>query len=154
MRLLTALLTCLALASTGCSTTQTVQTTKTATVKMVRSVAQAPQAGNSPQMDGHLQTALLAQGLVVRKMPMAGTRQATDADALISYVDVWRWDIAMYMQSITLQLHDADTGELLASATWQDSFLHAFRDPGPIVTGLVDEMFARLRASKPSVAQR
>ncbi len=38
-----------------------------------------------------------------------------DADALVTYVDRWMWDITMYMLELTITVEDAQSGYRLAS---------------------------------------
>jgi uncharacterized lipoprotein YmbA len=131
----------------GCSTTQNVTLTKMQYAKQIKSVAQVPEAGNSPEMDKHLESAVLAEKVAIKPPLPAGARKTSDADAIISYIDVWRWDLVMYLQSISIRLHDAESGDLLVSGEWRDSPLHGFRDAKLVVEGLTKEMFAKLRAA-------
>ncbi len=149
------LITRLALASlvsgiAACSTTQNVSLSRQVTDRPIKVVAQVADAGNSPEMDANLEAALLEQRLrLARKLP-EGTRKDPDADVLVSYVDVWRWDLTMYLQSVTLKVHDARSGELLATSSWKDSALHGWRNAKEVVGGLVDETFSKLRRTSPT----
>ena len=87
------------------------------------------------------------EGLSVRGKLPAGTKTAKNVDALVSYVDVWRWDIVMYMKNLTIKVHDADSGYLLAIGEWSDSALHGFRDAKLVMQGLVSEVLAKIRAT-------
>lgn len=78
---------------------------------------------------------------------LAGTRGNPPADANVSYVDVWRWDVTMYLKSLRIRMFDGRTGDLLASGEWSDSDLHGFRDAKGVVGDLVAEMMAKLRAA-------
>lgn len=137
-------------ALTACSTTQQVTLAKTTLARPLQSVAQVADAGNSEQMDGHLQTALAAQKLSVQPKLPAGTTTAKGVDALVSYVDVWRWDLVMYLKNLTIRITDAETGDLIAMGQWSDSALHGFRDAKLVTEGLLGEMLAKVRgATKP-----
>jgi hypothetical protein len=129
----------------GCATTQKVNVSKIEPVTSIKTVAQAPDAGNSADMDAVLTAALQTQGLTVKPALRAGTRKAQDVDAVVSYIDSWRWDIAMYLRKIDIQMFDARSGDLLVSGEWQDSPMHGFHDPLAVVQGLLAEMMARLR---------
>ena len=98
-------------------------------------------------MNGNLEAALLKQGFELKTPLQAGTRKSADADALISYVDVWRWDIVMYLRSLSVRLYDAQSGDLLVSGEWKDSPAHGFRDAKVVMDGLVTEVFAKLKAA-------
>jgi len=136
----------------GCATTQEVSVAKTDPVTSIKTVAQAPDAGNSPEMDAALTAALQLQGLTVKPAVRAGARKSADADAVVSYIDSWRWDLVMYLQKINVRMYDARSGDLLVSGEWKDSPMHGFRDPQLIVQGLVAEMMARLRGEAVPVA--
>lgn len=130
----------------GCSTQQQVTLAKASPPK-VATVAQVPDDGNSPEMDAHLGSALAAQGLQMKTALPAGTRKSADVDAIASYVDVWRWDRVMYLQSISVKLFDARTGDLLVTGQWRDSALHGYRDAKLVVSDLVGEMMMKLRTA-------
>jgi hypothetical protein len=133
----------------ACSTTQETVLAKAAPARKVASVAQAPEVDNSPEMNGHLEAALRKQGLALKPALPAGSRKTADADAVISYVDVWRWDLVMYLKSLSVRLYDAETGDLLVSGQWSDSALHGFRDARQVMDTVVSDMFARLKAATP-----
>ena len=132
--------------SSGCSTSQQVRLAKT-DPRAIVSVAQAPQDGNSPEMSGYLTRALQSHGLAVKAPLAAGTRTAPDVDAIVSYGDVWRWDLAMYLRSLSIQIYDAKNGDLLVMGEWKDSALHGFRDANATMQGLVAEMVTKLRTA-------
>lgn len=138
----------------GCSTTQEITLAKSGPIKPITSVAQVAEDGNSAPMDSNLAGALQKEGLTVRPSLPKGTRSASDVDALISYVDVWRWDIVMYMKDLTVRLHDARSGDLLAMGQWSDSALHGFRDAKAVMESLVSELMAKVRDSKPGSAAK
>jgi hypothetical protein len=131
----------------GCSTTQEVVLAKANPSKKVTTIAQVLEADNSTQMNSNLEVALQKEGLSLKAPLAAGTRKSPDVDAIISYVDVWRWDLAMYLKSFTVRLYDAETGDLLATGEWNDSPLHAFRDAKLAMQGVVSDMFAKLRVA-------
>ena len=137
----------LAFVMSGCSTTQQVTLAKASPTKAIAAVAQTPQEGNSAEMTGHLIAALQAEGVSIKAPLPAGTRTTTDVDAIISYGDSWRWDLVMYLRSLSLQMYDAKTGDLLVAGDWKDSALHGFRDAKTVMQGLVSEMLAKLRSA-------
>lgn len=136
-----------ATALSGCSTTQNISLAKVQYEKPIKSVVQALDSDNSADMNKLLESALLAENYALKPPLPIGTRKTAEADAVISYVDVWRWDLVMYLQSLTIRLYDAETGDLLVTGDWRDSPLHGFRDAKVVVQGVVKEMFAKLRAS-------
>lgn len=154
MRLHLPLFTAFAILLAGCSTTQTVTLGKASHDKPIQSVAQVPNEGNSAEMSTHLTAALQAQGLTVKPALPAGTSRSAEADALVSYVDVWRWDLVMYLKTLTVKVHDAASGDLLAMGEWNDSPMHGFRDAKVVMNGLVAEVLGKIRGNtKPADAK-
>ncbi len=120
---------------------------KATPVKKVAVVAQTREEDNSPQMNGHLEAALQKDGITLKTTLPAGTRKSADVDAIVSYTDVWRWDLVMYLKGLNVRLYDAETGDLLVTGQWNDSAMHGFRDAKVVMAGVVDEMLAKLRAA-------
>ncbi|MGZ8983468.1 MAG: hypothetical protein ACXW11_05885 [Methylotenera sp.] len=143
---------CITLASFllfGCATTKDVMLAKGTPTHQVRSVAQAQQEDNSSDMNKNLQSALFNEGLTVKAPLPAGTRKSAEVDAVVSYSDVWRWDVVMYLQSVSIRLFDAQSGDLLVSGNWNDSALHGFHDSKEVVKNLMSEMLEKLRNATP-----
>ncbi|WP_157085075.1 hypothetical protein [Hydrogenophaga palleronii] len=103
MRFLFVPLLTLALFVTGCSTTQEVTLTKPSFSKSIVSVAQVLEHDNSEEMNNHLLVALQKEGMVVKPTLPRGSSTSAQADVLVSYVDVWRWDVTMYMKNLTVK---------------------------------------------------
>ncbi|WP_066152360.1 hypothetical protein [Hydrogenophaga pseudoflava] len=135
----------------GCSTTQEI-TLGAAVQKNLFTIALVPSDGNSSQMNSLLEAALLKEQLTVVGALPPGTRTAPGIDALVSYTDIWRWDLVMYLKHLTVQLYDAQTGQLLALGQWSDSPLHGFRNPKTVMEGLISDLVARVRGAKPATA--
>lgn len=133
---------------TGCATSQNVTLAQAATAKPITTAALVPQDGNSAVMDTHLQSALMAQGVTPKTALPAATRKSAEVDAIVTYTDVWRWDVIMYLKSITINVSDAASGNLLAMGRWDNSAFHGFQDAKQVTSELVTEMFAKLKASK------
>ena len=141
-----------ALALSACSTSQNVLLAKQAPPP-ITTIAQVPDAGNSPEMDAFLQNALVKNGYSVRAPLPAGTRKSDEVDAVVSYIDVWRWDIVMYLQSIAIKMFDARTGDLLATGEWRNSAMHGYHGDEKIVEQLIGEMTRKLRSAAPAQAE-
>jgi len=136
----------------ACSTTQTVTLAKANPAQKVTTVAQVPEDGNSPEMNASLTSAVQNEGLQVKAPLPEGTRKSDDVDAIVSYVDVWRWDLVMYLQKLSVKLYDAKTGDLLVMGDWHDSPAHGFRDSKAVMQSVVSEMLAKLRGATKSAA--
>ena len=133
---------------TGCATSQNVTLAQAAPAKPITTAALVPQDGNSPAMDTNLQAALVAQGVTPKTALPVSTRKSTDVDAIVTYTDVWRWDLIMYLKSITINVSDAASGNLLVMGRWDNSAFHGFQDAKQVTSELMSEMLAKLKASK------
>ncbi len=145
--LLSSLLAFSALA-TGCATSQNVTLGQLTPARTITKAALVPQDGNSAAMDDHVRTALMMQGVEARDTVYPGTRQNDRVDAIVGYTDVWRWDLTMYLRSLTIQVFDARTGNLLAMGRWDNSAFHGFQDAGHVTRNLMNEVFAKIRTQK------
>ena len=142
-----------ALFLSACATHQDVLLAKSAPPPVV-SIAQVSSDGNSEAMDGALRNALVQNGFTVRAPLPVGTRQSSEVDGIVSYVDVWRWDIAMYLHSVAIKIFDARTGDLLVAGDWKNSAFHGFQDENRVISELVAEMTAKLRTATPGGASQ
>ncbi|QDW67553.1 hypothetical protein [Luteimonas granuli] len=142
-----------ALFLSACATHQDVMLAKSVPPSIV-SIAQVPDDGNSEAMDGALRNALVQNGFTVRAPLPAGTRQSGEVDGIVNYVDVWRWDIVMYLHSVAIKIFDARNGDLLVTGDWKNSAFHGFQDEKKVVSELVAEMTSRLRAATPREISR
>lgn len=131
----------------GCSTTQDIVLVKASGAKRVATVVQMPEDGNSPEMTMHLTAALANEGVTVKGQAAPGVQKAKDVDAVVSYIDFWRWDLAMYLHKLSIRIYDAESGDLLVMGNWSDSPLHGFRNAKLVVEGMVKDMMAKLRGA-------
>jgi hypothetical protein len=143
--IITTLLVCLALPFAGCAS-RDLQVAPGAAGKPIRTVVHMADDGNSNEMDEHLLTALESLGIAVKGSNALGDRRSDEADAVVAYVDAWRFEPVTYLRTLTVRLYAADSGELLASATWTAPLLPGYRDPEPIVKGVLKDLLARLNA--------
>ena len=132
---------------TGCATSQNVTLAQDSPSKPIKTAALVPQDGNSAVMDTNLQAALMAQGVTPKSALPVSTRKSADVDAIVTYTDVWRWDVVMYLKSITINVSDAASGNLLAMGRWDNSAFHGFQDAKQVTGDLMAEMFAKLKTS-------
>lgn len=135
-------------ALTGCATRQEVLVAKASHSGPISTVAIAKAEGNSTEMTSHVEHALIKEGLSLKSELPMDTRVAADVDAIVSYVDVWRWDIVMYLQKLHVKVFDAKTGDLLVTGQWSDSPLHGFRNAKLTTQELIAEVFEKLRTQK------
>jgi hypothetical protein len=124
----------------GCSSTQQVTLARQSINHDVKTVFHVRSENDSSDMDKNLDLAIQHAGLQLKGVLPAGTVQSDKADALISYYDVWRWDLVMYLKSVRINLFDAKSGDLLVTGSWDNSALHSFPNSTKIVDDLVHSM--------------
>lgn len=129
---------------TGCGGSYSVNKSSAASPPAIRSVVISPQDGNSPEVTGYISEALTSRGIDVGQPLTRRTVKTDEADAVLTYLDVWRWDMSTYMQSIAIRLYDARTGRLLVSGSWKDSFFHTFHRGETVADELIGEMLDKL----------
>lgn len=134
----------IALVLGGCGGSYTVTRMHGKLPEQLRSVAFAPQPGNSPEVTGYVSEALAARGVGVKGEAASAGFRTQHADGVVSYVDVWRWDMAMYLKSLKINLYNASSGELLVSGRWEDSLFHAWHRGEAISKELLARMFEQL----------
>ena len=91
--------------------------------------------------------ALLGQGVAPQAALTAETRKSAEVNAIVSYADVWRWGLVMYLRTLTINTFDASSGNLLASGRWEHLAFHSFQDAKLVTSDLMAEMFAERKAS-------
>jgi len=72
----------------------------------------------------------------------AADRPATPVDAIVTYQDRWAWDITMYMIRLNVQIRDAQTGAIVASAESMRPSLER-RDPPEMVKDVLQAALKR-----------
>jgi hypothetical protein len=135
-------------ALTGCATSQNVTVGQLMPQQKLSSAALVPQDGNSPEMSSQIQQQLLAYGITPKPPLPAGTRQSNDVDLIITYSDSWRWDLAMYLKSLTINIFDGPTGNLLVTGRWENSTFHGFQNSRDVIKQLLDDVYGKLKMSK------
>lgn len=111
----------------------------------IRSAAIISSEGNSAEVTGYLRGALADHGVAVIESMPGRTMKSDQVDAVVSYQDVWRWDISTYMQSISINFYNARTGELMVTGRWRDSFFHTWHRGESVSRDLVQQMLEKLR---------
>ena len=131
----------------GCSTTQAILLAKSNPIKMVHTVACSPGDSDVADMNKNVDDAFAAQGIQIKAVLPPETRKSPDVDAIYVYSDQWRWDLVMYLRALSINIFDAESGDLLVTGNWHDSTLHGFRDAREVSHNLVADMIAKLRAA-------
>jgi hypothetical protein len=136
---------------TGCATSRSVSVGQLAPQqKKITTAALVSQDGQccSPEMDSHIRQQLIAYGIMTKQALPTGTRQSADVDVIIAYSDVWRWNYVMCLQSLTINLFDGSSGNLLATSRWDNATPHEFQNPRAIIKELLDDVFSKLQVLK------
>ena len=63
------------------------------------------------------------------------------ADVYMTFVDRWRWDIAMYLKSLDVSVFRTADDSLVATGSFRNSLLHSFPDPAEKADAIVDSIF-------------
>jgi len=138
----------LVLLLSGCGGSYVVTRTAAPAPKQIQAVAVTPMDGNSAEVDGYLNSALIGQGLMVKAPLAAGTRTSLDVDAIVSYQDIWRWDMSTYLAAINIYVYEASSGNLLVTGKWEYSFFHTYYRGESISQELLKQMLAKMRGQK------
>ena len=131
----------------GCSTTQEIMLAKASPKGTIQTIARATGDSNSSDMNKNVEDAFSALGITVKPTLPVDTRKSSDVDAVVTYSDQWRWDLVMYLRALTVNIFDAESGDLLVSGQWHDSAMHGFRDAREVARNLVADMLGRLKAA-------
>lgn len=93
---------------------------------------------SSRDIDTYLRNAFAKRGYAAT----SGTKAEMPASAgfYVTYVDRWYWDLAMYLVSLEVTLHDAQNGQVVNSSRYKNGILHTYPSPA----GKSDELVARL----------
>ncbi len=110
---------------------------------VLRSAYVVLHGGNSADMDAHVQQELMAHGIQVKAGPEV--REA-GTDVVVRYTDNWRWDMAMYLRSLDIQIYNASSGTLIASGSWKNSALHGYHSAEKVTRQVMSEVLAKLDA--------
>ena len=100
--------------STGCAVNRaTAKLAPGADLAKVRSIHIEKQPRDNRGIDLLLKKNLEQRGYTVTTD--ASSRPNGPADAALTYVDRWMWDITMYMLELTVNLREPDTGSSIAT---------------------------------------
>lgn len=79
--------------------------------------------------------------LRMRGLKAADTKSAAGGRHLVvRYADSWTWDLVMYLRELDIDFVDAGTGSSLATASYQNSFIHSYPDQHEVVSRLFKDL--------------
>jgi len=99
-------------------------------------------------MTSVIQGVLASYGISTKPPLPAGTTKSADTDLIVSYSDVWRWDIVMYLKSLQINFVDGPSGTILATGRWENSAFHGFQDHAAVTRGVIAEMFTKMKVGQ------
>ncbi|MGA3006607.1 MAG: hypothetical protein ABSE59_01830 [Opitutaceae bacterium] len=70
------------------------------------------------------------------------TMTPEDSEAILDYNDQWAWDFSLYMIELDLQVRDAHSGKILATASFRRPSLGG-KSPREMVQAVVGPLFER-----------
>ena len=59
----------------------------------------------------------------------------------VTYTDIRKWDVSMYLHSLDIQFLDGATDKLLASGSFRNSFFHSFPNEREKTFAVVESMY-------------
>jgi hypothetical protein len=70
------------------------------------------------------------------------TMTPPDTEVVLTYDDEWNWDFTLYMISLDLQVRDARSGQVLATAHYDHPAMRG-KSPAGMVQAAIDLLFER-----------
>ena len=70
------------------------------------------------------------------------TMTPSDTEAVLTYVDEWNWDFTLYMIDLDVQVRDAHSGQVLATAHYNHPAMGGKSSSG-MVKAVIDPLFER-----------
>jgi hypothetical protein len=70
------------------------------------------------------------------------TMTPPDTEAVLTYVDEWNWDFTLYMIDLGIQVRDARSGQILATAHYDHPAMKG-KSPSGMVQAAIDPLFER-----------
>jgi len=130
------------LAALGCSTSQDVVVNPSSVGHPFHSAYLVAHGDKSSDVDAAIQRELFRRGVTVAAGPEG--KQPETSEVIVKYNDDWGWDMAMYLKTLDLQIYDAKSGSLLASAGWKNSAMHGFHGLTTVVSDLITGVLNKL----------
>jgi hypothetical protein len=70
------------------------------------------------------------------------TMTPPDTEAVLTYIDEWNWDFTLYMIDLEVQVRDARSGQVLATAHYDHPAMSG-KSPAGMVKAAIDLLFER-----------
>ena len=116
----------------------------TVTRKEYRSAYLVAHRGKGSDMDALVEQELQSRHLIVKLGPDPLVLQE-DNSLIVRYEDQWWWDLVMLLRAFSISLNDGQSGELVASAIWDERSRDIQSTPANIVNSTVEHVFAKFQ---------
>ena len=127
-----------ALSLTGCASQSKAMLTPGSDLGAIKTVYVVKQPKDTKDIDDLFRVALEKRGITVIKGPELS--MAYPADAALTYVDRWNWDITMYLIELTVNLRDPKSGFPLAMGNSMHTSFNR-KSPPVMVDEVLNNMF-------------
>ena len=128
-----------ALSLAGCASQSKSMLTPGTDLSTIKTVYVVKQPKDTRNIDDLIKTNLEKRGFKVIKGPESTV--AYPADAALTYVDRWHWDLTMYLIELTINLRDPKSGFPLAMGNSMHTSLNR-KSPDLMVDEVVGNMLA------------
>ena len=91
-------------------------------------------------IDRYIQEDLAERGVRVTVGPIES--KPKDVDFYVEYSDRWRWDMAMYLNSLEIRFESNTNGALIGSGSFEQGGLHSFPDPKKKTREVIDQIYS------------
>ncbi len=98
---------------------------------------------SSRDIDVYLRNAFAKRGFQSTSGPQA--EMPSGAQFYVTYVDRWYWDLAMYLVSLDVTMHDAKSGTVVNSSRYKNGIFHTFPSPEKKSDILVARLLGNLK---------
>jgi hypothetical protein len=97
----------------------------------------------APDMDAkigaNIKEALTQRGVQTGSGPLS--QKPKDVEFYVTYIDHWRWDMAMYLLSLEINFMDNATGQKIGHGMYGMNGMHTFPDPKKTTFDVVDSIY-------------
>ena len=120
------LLLCFSLVLVSCGSVTVRQTAKSSITPRSSIYVVRPDDSDR-DIDKFINDAFMRRGYHVSAGPHA--QMPANTSHYVNYVDRWYWDMAMYLVSLDVIVHDRKSGMMVGAGTYKNSVFHGFPNP-------------------------
>ena len=123
----------------GCSSVQTAQHFGSKPIQSYKTGYVVLSEDTDEDIGAALKQALTQHGVRAGSGPLE--QKPKDAQFHVNFVDHWSWDMTMYLRSLDVRFIDSASGNVIASAGYQNAHFHGFPDRKQTAIDLVDKIY-------------